>query len=218
MELFFRVEATNSELSRKAQRGDIEEFSCFLRSEEGSDFRELWTPRLAADYIKHLRTTINEKTGKLRYSSRSINRKIAHLKRFSKWINKVKPFPLDDPMNKIKNERVGSLLNIERALTRSEHKIMLNQADLLREIGGLSQDRNRYKVKERPRRKDSRPYRNRAIIYTLVYTGMRRAAITNIDIDQIDFKNKTIIAHNVGGTSRRENTENRGIGPAYRQN
>ena len=35
-------------------------------------------------------------------------------------------------------------------------------------------------------RKGYRPYRNRAIIYTLIETGMRRAAITKLTIDHLD--------------------------------
>ena len=35
-------------------------------------------------------------------------------------------------------------------------------------------------------RKGYRPYRNRAIMYTLIETGMRRAAITKLNIDHLD--------------------------------
>lgn len=58
---------------------------------------------------------------------------------------------------------------------------------MLIKIGGVSKDRNRYRNKERPRRKGYRAYRNRAIVYTLIETGMRRAEITRINIGNVDF-------------------------------
>jgi integrase len=52
----------------------------------------------------------------------------------------------------------------------------------LLETGGRSRDRYR-NATERPRRKDYRPYRNRAIVYTLIETGMRRSAVVGINWD-----------------------------------
>ena len=40
---------------------------------------------------------------------------------------------------------------------------------------------------ERPRRKGYRPWRNRAIVYCLIETGMRRAAVCNLDLCEVDF-------------------------------
>ena len=36
-------------------------------------------------------------------------------------------------------------------------------------------------------RKGYRPFRNRAIVYTLIESGMRRAAVRNIDLAEVDF-------------------------------
>ena len=37
-----------------------------------------------------------------------------------------------------------------------------------------------------------RPFRNRAIVYTLIETGMRRAAVCNIDLEDVDFERRLI--------------------------
>ena len=67
-----------------------------------------------------------------------------------------------------------------------EHRRLLDAADHLPVIGGRCRDRRRYGdvefLDERPRRKGYRPWRNRAIVYTLIETGMRRAEVTSIDL------------------------------------
>ncbi len=122
------------------------------------------------------------------YGDRTINRILAHLRTCSKWIHKLRPFPLGDPMEKIKLFPVGAGLENERAITPAERRKILDAADILVEIGGRSSDRTRYAGKDRPRRKSYRPFRNRAIIYTMNETGMRRAAVVNINAEDINFE------------------------------
>ena len=61
---------------------------------------------------------------------------------------------------------------------------ILDAADYLLQIGGRSKSRRRYAkadaggAGERPCRKGYRAYRNRAIVYTLMETGMGRNKIT----------------------------------------
>jgi integrase len=126
---------------------------------------------------------------------------MAHLKTFSKWIHRLRPFPLGDPMEKIKLQPLGTGLEVERALTPAERRKILDAADLLVEVGGRSKDRSRYRGLDRPKRKGYRALRNRAIVYTLVETGMRRAAATSLDISDIDFKKKTVTVEEKGGVS-----------------
>ena len=56
---------------------------------------------------------------------------------------------------------------------------------------------------ERPRRKGYRPWRNRAIVYCLIETGMRRAAVCNLDLCEIDFEQKTVTVREKGGQTHR---------------
>ena len=122
------------------------------------------------------------------------------MKSFSRWAHKHCPFPLGDPMEEIRVNKTGSLLDIERALTKKEYQTLLDYADRLIIDGGRSTDRRRHKNKAvRPRRETYRPYRNRAIIYTLLETGMRRAAVTHITLDDIDRQAKKITALEKGG-------------------
>lgn len=99
----------------------------------------------------------------------------------------MRPFPLGNPMAKIRLQAVGNGLEVERAVTPIERNRILDAADSLPVLGARSKDRNRHKGGERPQRKNYRPYRNRAIVYLLMETGMRRAAVTNLDLADVGF-------------------------------
>ena len=62
----------------------------------------------------------------------------------------------------------------------------------------FQKDRSRYRG-ERPKRKSYRPYRNRAIVYTLIGTGMRRAAVCNLNLADVDFRRRSIAVVEKGG-------------------
>ena len=203
-ELYFRLEVTTSERSRKEQQRDIQRFLDFLFRTSDSDERLQWTPRLSRAFVDFLR---QERQGeKRRWSDRTINRVVAHLKTFAKWIHKHRPFPLGNPMDKIKSLSLNGVLEIERALTQEERRKLLDAADYLPVIGGRSRDQRRAKhtlPNQRPRRKGYRPWRNRAIIYTLVETGMRRAEVTSIELADVDCEHCTVLITEKGGQRRR---------------
>ncbi len=205
-ELYFRFEVTTSQRSQKEQRRDLRLFVEFTVSEAGSDRRIQWTPRLSRAFVDALRREVKEKGGR-RWSDRTINRIVAHLKTFSKWIHKLRPFPLGNPTEKLKSLAVTGVLELERALTESERRKLLDAADHLPVIGGRSRDRRRNKKTElpdkRPRRKGYCPWRNRAIVYALVETGMRRAEVTTIDLSGIYLQKNTLLITEKGGQQRK---------------
>ncbi len=198
-EQYFQFEVTTSPASQKVQQRDLKRFLRYLIAEEHTDQREAWTPRLSRDFQLHLRQTLNVQ-GQRVWSDKTIIRVMAHLKTFAKWVHKLRPFPLGNPMAKITLPGVGTGLEVERALTPGERRKMLDAADMLVAIGGRSRDRKRYKQRERPKRKGYRPYRNRAIVYALIETGMRRAAITKLNLEGMDVRRKTLTVEEKGGS------------------
>jgi site-specific recombinase XerD len=73
---------------------------------------------------------------------------------------------------------------------------------MLLKVGGLSHDRYRYKNPDsRPVRKGYQPWRNRAIVYTLIETGMRRAAVCKINLANVNFENRQIEVEEKGGAT-----------------
>jgi site-specific recombinase XerD len=198
LDLYFHLGDISSENSRKVKRRDLEVFIEFMEITIQSDEIELWSPRISKMYLDELKKTL--KNEKRRWSDRTINRMLAHLKTFSKWIHKHQPFRLGDPTKEIKAIPTTTLLDVERAITKKERARILDAADDLVENGGRSVDRNRYKKKDtpRPRRKSFRPIRNRAIVYLLMETGMRRAASVNLKVGNILEKERKVRVNEKG--------------------
>jgi len=65
--------------------------------------------------------------------------------------------------------------------------------------------------KELKERVDSEGYRNRAIVYTLIETGMRRAAITRINLDDVDFEEQAIAVEEKGGVQHKYQISKEGL-------
>jgi len=199
-EAYFRVEVTTSQRSQAEQKRDLRLFLDFMSAEEGALDRVRWTPRLTRAFTEHLQNMENDSGGR-RFANRTINRILAHLKTFAGWIHKSRPFPLGNPMDKFKSLPVGSTLEIERAITPSERRKILDAADILILTGGRSRSKRKAKIDiaSRPRRKGYRPYRNRAIVYCLIETGMRRAAVCSLNGEDVDRKSFRLKAFEKGG-------------------
>lgn len=198
VEWYFAHGSSASDNTQKIQRRDLSLFLSFMILTSGSDERIRFTPRLAEEFRSHLIETLNE-DGKRRWGARAQNRILATLKTFARWVNSLSPFPLGNPMAKIKAVPLANPLEIERALTPNESRNILDAADILLTVGGRSKSRRRYAGKdERPVRQGYRPYRNRAIIYALIGTGMRRRAVTLINVSDIDFAARSIIVMEKG--------------------
>jgi integrase len=196
---YFDHAVTTMERSRKEQHRDLALFLKFMELNEKIDARPKWTPQLSEEFKEHLRKALDE-NGSRQWSDRTINRVVTHLKTFAKWVHGLRPFPLGNPMSRIKAIPVTNSLEIERALTTGERRRLLNASDLLLPIGGLSKSRRRCAgEKERPRRKGYRPYRNRAIIYTLIETCMRRRAVMAVNILDVDSDKRKITVEEKGG-------------------
>jgi integrase len=200
VEQYFQHAVTTSPASQQVQRRDLGLLLRYLRAEEGTDQCMAWTPRLARAFQEHLQQTLTP-AGRRAWSDRTIRRILAHLKTFATWVHTHQPFPLGHPMAAIKLPALGIGLEVDRALTAAERRRVLDAADLLLTIGGRSKDRKRYKTGERPRRTGYRPYRNRAIVYTLIETGMRRAAVTHLDQAQVDLAGRRLTVVEKGGAT-----------------
>jgi integrase len=199
-EAYFSHAVTTSETSRRVQIRDISLFVRFAEK-EGVSLRPQWTPRLSRAFQDFLRLALKP-DGRRFWSDRTNNRMLAHIKTFAKWIHQLAPFPLGNPMQEIRLMSVGSNLDVERALSPTERRRLLDAADLLTSLSGKSKDRRRNKNTDpivRSARKNGRPWRNRAILYTLIETGMRRAAIVNLNIDGIDWEHSLVTVTEKGG-------------------
>ena len=201
LEAYFQLAVTTADASRAVQRRDVGRFLAFMQDELGHSQRPAWTPRLSRAFVNALRATLTEQ-GRRRWSDPTINRILAHLKTFAAWVHRQQPFPLGSPLANLASLSTPSVLALERALTLAEQRQLLDAADLLVEIGGRSRDRRAHRAGARPQRKGYRPYRNRAIVYTLLGTGMRRAAIRNLNLAAVDFERRLVTVMEKGGVQQ----------------
>ncbi len=195
---YFDHAVTTVAISQKEQKRDLSLFIQYMELTEKTDERPRWTPRLSESFKDNMKRSLSAE-GSRQWSDRTINRVMTHLKTFAKWVHGLRPFPLGNPMTKIKAIPITNSLEIERAISPGERRRLLDAADLLPVIGGLSRNRRLHAVEVRPRRKGYRPYRNRAMIYCLTETGMRRKAVTAVNLSDVDFVKKKITVEEKGG-------------------
>ncbi len=91
---YFKFEVTTAQSSRTVQKRDLALFLSCVNEESGGDRVEAWTPRLSRSFQDGLRKEIDIKDGqgKRHLSDRTINRVMAHLKTFAKWIHELRPY------------------------------------------------------------------------------------------------------------------------------
>jgi integrase len=191
--VYFARAVTTSQASRTVYIRNVSLFVCFAEK-EGVSTRPLRTPRLSRAFQDFLRKFLKS-DGQRYWSDRTANHILAHIKTFAGWIHQLAPFPLGNPMHEIRLVPVGSSLDVDRALSPGERRRLIDAADLLPSVAGRSKDRrrnNNIDSVDRPLRKNARPWRNRVIVYTLIETGMRRAAVVNINIEGIDWEQRLV--------------------------
>jgi len=197
VEAYFAHAVTTSPRSQREQRRDLDRFLGFLVREEGTDARPAWTPRLTRAFLDW-QTAALDPAGRRCWSDRTCNRVLAHLKTFGRWVHRLAPLPLGDPFAGVHLLPVGAGLEVERALTPAERRRLLSAADALPEFA-LRRDPRRLREPARPRRKGARPLRDRAILYALLETGMRRAATVTLDLAGVDFARAELTVTEKGG-------------------
>ena len=202
VEQYLAHAVTTAPSSRAVQRRDLAAFVRFAE-EAGAAARSGWSPRLSRAFLDRLRSTRQPDGGRA-WSGRTIARMLAHLKRFARWVHGLAALPLGDPVRDLRlpSAPPGGGLEIERALTADERRRLLDAADLLPRIQGRSRDRRRARgldPAERPRRQSTRPWRNRAVIYCLIETGMRRAAVAAMEESGIAWERGSLTVREKGG-------------------
>lgn len=206
VEWYFNLEDTSGELSRKEKRRALDTFVAFIVAEAGDDRRVSWTPRRSRAFRDwcgaQMTQPTDDATATRRWSARSINDMLNHLKPFARWVHEHAPFPLGNPMAKVENIPTRDRIDVNRAMTKRQEDDMLDAADTLILTGRRSKDRHRHRTAEqKPQRSDYRPYRNRAIVYTILGTGIRRSAALRLTVDDVDFDREKIHVIEKGGVT-----------------
>jgi integrase/recombinase XerD len=159
------VAGVQSENTLLAKQRDLTAFIKFYYEHNGHMALDQWLPRDTQDFLRHL-----EKQGR---SATTINRVFATLRKFANWVHEQPqtPFVYGLPTKGIKD------------LTTEESEcIKLEQ----REIYALQKAADNLVLTET--RANARPVRNRAIMQTLYFTGLRVSELVALNRKQYDGK------------------------------
>lgn len=119
------------------------------------------------------------------FAASTVNNHKAHLSLFMGWLHKERPHLLPEDPTKGKGMRDIQLPVPEvKALTEAQLRSLINLLDRLERFYVLK-GRASASESNPPLRKNARPKRDRAIVYLLLATGIRREMLVNLNLDQL---------------------------------
>lgn len=115
----------------------------------------------------------------------TVNSHLASLSAFTTWVHAQVPrlFPLGDPAKGIGTLGLGPLE--PRALSTQQVQSLKNLCDRLPRLHQLT-GRRWPGSEASPLRAQSRPWRDRAMIFVLLSTGLRREELVHLDLEQVE--------------------------------
>jgi site-specific recombinase XerD len=116
----------------------------------------------------------------------TINNHIASLSAFTTWVHTHNPdlFPVGDPAKGVGELGLPPLE--PRALTPDQVRSLKNVCDRLERFHQVKGQRRKKAEGTTPVQAHGRPWRDRAIVYVLLSTGLRREELVNLDLDQVE--------------------------------
>ena len=145
-----------------AKQADLEKFLNFFQSNVGTDQVAIWTPSITKAFQTQLLTN---------YKATSINRIMATLGHFAKWLHERNPLPAGDPFQGVSTIRTDQ--PDWHGLSERQIMLMKSACDV------------RLKVCTR---KNQNPQLEAAVFYVLLYTGLRESELVALNIDQYHHK------------------------------
>jgi integrase len=122
----------------------------------------------------------------------TINNHLASVSAFTTWVAVQAPtvFPVGDPATGIRELGLPPLER--RALTPAQVRSLKNLCDRLERFHRLKGQRWAGSAAAAPVRAHGRPWRDRAIVYVFLSTGLRREQLLNLNLDRL-------VPHTVAG-------------------
>src|SRR5947209_4576185 len=116
----------------------------------------------------------------------TINNHLASLSAFTTWVHTHNPdlFPVGDPAKGIGELGLPPLE--PRALNPDQVRSLKNVCDRLGRFHQVKGQRRKKGEATTPVQAHGRPWRDRAVVYVLLSTGLRREELVNLDLDQVE--------------------------------
>jgi len=177
----------STEIAGKIAR-HLDRFRMWFAAGFGHDRISTVTPREVAAWREHLAATVVRQLRDGRpqtMAPATVNNHLAHLSAFFTWTIAHAPaglLPHGDPTARVELLRLPA--PEPRALSADQVRTIKNVLDRLDGFHRLRGRRHR--DLEREVHHHARPLRDRAIVYLLLGTGLRRAELTGLDLDQLE--------------------------------
>ena len=152
--------------TQQAKRRDLEQFTRFYVDTTGSDDLNAWTPAMTRHFQESMAKTISAVTSKP-YSHATINRLMATLRHFGRWVQRQRPLLMGNPFTGIKDKRVEE--PVWNGLTAEQIDILKAACE------------ERIKA---CKRSNQNPYLEAAVFYLLLQTGLRESELIALNIGQ----------------------------------
>ena len=116
----------------------------------------------------------------------TVNNHLASLSAFTTWVDAQEPglFPAGDPAKGVKELRLPPLE--PRALSETQVRSLKNVCDRLERFHELRGRDWKRRAGNTPGRANGRPSRDRAIVFVLLSTGLRREELVMLDLEQVE--------------------------------
>jgi integrase len=178
----------SDEVARKTAR-HLERFAAWCIAGLGHDRVSGVTPREVAAWRDHLAAVGNTGRGGTvtGMAPATVNNHLAHLSALFSWITVHAPAGLlrhGDPTKKV--EPLPLPAPQVRALAGPQVRTVKNVLDRIEGFHQLNGRRHRGGDEAPAVHRHSRPLRDRAIVHLILGTGLRRAEVVGLDLDQLD--------------------------------
>lgn len=165
--LYFKVHVMGAPIkTQQAKQRDLERFMRFFIAEVGHDYLDGWTPAVTKHFQQSLVKTVSSVTGKA-YSETTINRILATLRHFGRWLHQQRPLLAGDPFKGVKDRQIDE-----------PDWNGLTPRQVLRLKAACEQ---RIKACERD---NQNPLLEAAVFYVLLQTGLRESELVALDVGQ----------------------------------
>jgi integrase/recombinase XerD len=169
--LYFKVHVMGAPLkTQQAKQRDLERFMRFFEFEVGHDHLDGWTPAVTKHFQQGLTKTVSVVTGKA-YSETTINRVLATLRHFGRWLHQQRPLLAGDPFKGVKDRQVDEP-DWNGLTARQVLRLKAACEQRIKACGRTNQN----------------PLLETAVFYLLLQTGLRESEIVSLDVRQYHHK------------------------------
>ncbi|MGD2072261.1 MAG: tyrosine-type recombinase/integrase [Candidatus Thorarchaeota archaeon] len=180
------AERNLSDNTLKAYFGDLSAFGKFLQEKDITEIN--------SDDLRQYIRTLEEKN----YKDTTIKRKIASIKVFFNFLEQ-EGIISDSPTRKIR-KRYKTAKRLPKVMSKDEIERLLRAA--YHEVKKLNEINSQLVESNSPNNKLMRAYRDRMILEILFSTGIRIGELANLDIEDVNLNDKSILIFGKGRKER----------------